>query len=385
MSVDAKRQGLYLDPGLTGAVLGLAVLGAIVVGSASISLADRDTGEPFYYLLRHLGAIGIGGLGALFAVSVPSEFWYRMHWLVLAAALALLGLVLVPGFGDTVNGSVRWLTLGPVRFQASEPARLCLVVYLASYAARHSADLASSLTGFAKPMLIVAAACALLLQEPDYGATVVITATSLGILFIAGARLRDFVLAVFVAVIGLSAIAVTQAYRVERLTTFLNPWNDPFDSGFQLTQSLIAIGRGEWFGVGLGESVQKLFYLPEAHTDFVFAVAAEELGFVGASLIIGLFALIVFRAIAIGQRALARDMPFQGLLATGIGLMLGIEAFINIGVNTGLLPTKGLALPLVSYGRSSTVTSIVALGILMRIYFELHRNAESANAKGPRE
>jgi cell division protein FtsW len=221
-------------------------------------------------------------------------------------------------------------------------------------------------------MIIVAAAATLLLLEPDFGAAVVLTATSLGVLFVGGARLRDFVLAVAAGSVVLGSLAFSSAYRVERLTTFLDPWADPFASGFQLTQSLIAIGRGEWFGVGLGASVQKLFYLPEAHTDFVFAVLAEETGFAGASVVIVLFALIVYRAVMLGRQAIRSGLPFQGLVAIGIGLMLGLEAFINIGVNSGLLPTKGLALPLVSYGRSSTVVTLAALGILLRIHYELH-------------
>jgi cell division protein FtsW len=361
----------HVDPMLTAAVIGLAVIGTVMVGSASISLADRDTGEPLYYLVRHLGALGVGALGLCVVLSVPSEVWFRLHWLALTAGLALLVLVLMPNLGDTVNGSTRWLELGPVRFQASEPARLCLIVYLSSYAVRHYDDLCSRFLGFVKPMLIVALACVLLLAEPDYGATVVLTATSLGILFVAGSRLRDFVVVGLGAVGVLAALATSTGYRMQRLTAFLDPWQDPYASGFQLTQSLIAIGRGEWWGVGLGESVQKLFYLPEAHTDFVFAVLAEELGFAGSTLIIGLFCFLVYRAITMGQEALKAGLPFQGLLCTGVGLMLGIEAVINIGVNTGLLPTKGLTLPLVSYGRSSTVVTLVALGLLMRIYYEL--------------
>jgi cell division protein FtsW len=305
-------------------------------------------------------------------VALPSELWYRLNWLLLIVALALLLLVLVPSIGNTVNGSARWLALGPLTMQASEPARFCLLLYLASYAVRRSADLSSSLKGFLKPLAIVAAAAGLLLLEPDFGAAVVLTATSLGVLFVAGARLRDFLLAVGAGTIVLGTLAFSSAYRVERLTTFLDPWADPYASGFQLTQSLIAIGRGEWLGVGLGASVQKLFYLPEAHTDFVFAVLAEELGFAGATFVVVLFALIVYRSVTLGREAIQNGMPFQGLVATGIGLMLGIAAFINIGVNAGLLPTKGLTLPLVSYGRSSTVVTLAALGLLLRIHHEVH-------------
>ena len=374
----------HVDPLLAGASLGLLVVGAVMVGSASISLADTNFGQPLYYLLRHLGAVGIG-LAAAFAVTaVPTELWHRLNGLILLGCIALLALVLIPGLGQTVNGSSRWLELGPIRFQASEPARLFLIMYLASYATRRQAELLTSFWGFLKPMVIVAGVCALLLAEPDFGAAVVVTLTSLGIVFVAGARLRDFVLALVVGGFALGALAVNSAYRLERLTTFLNPWSDPFASGFQLTQSLIAIGRGEWFGVGLGESVQKLFYLPEAHTDFVFAVVAEELGFAGASFVVLLYVLVVYRAIDMGQTAIREGMAFQGLLSTGIGLMLGIEALINVGVNTGLLPTKGLTLPLISYGRSSTVVTLIALGLLFRIHRELS-GVQQATARRRRQ
>ena len=363
---------LALDPVLIGSIIALAVLGTIMVGSASISLADREMGEPLYFLLRHLSALGLGLVAMAVVIALPSELWYRLNWLLLIVALGLLLLVLVPSIGNTVNGSSRWLSVGPLTLQASEPARFCLLLYLASYAVRRSADLAGSLKGFLKPMAIVAVAAGLLLLEPDFGAAVVLTATSLGVLFVAGARLRDFLAAALAGTLVLGTLAFSSAYRVERLTTFLDPWADPFASGFQLTQSLIAIGRGEWLGVGLGSSVQKLFYLPEAHTDFVFAVLAEELGFAGATVVVVLFALIVYRALSLGREAVQSGLPFQGLVATGIGLMLGLAACINIGVNAGLLPTKGLTLPLVSYGRSSTVVTLAALGLLLRIHHELH-------------
>jgi cell division protein FtsW len=383
MSAEIAPQRDGLDPILIGATLGLIVIGTIMVGSASISLADRNTGEPFFYLLRHLFAVGFGMAGLLVAVSVPTQFWYRMNWALMLLGMGLLAVVLVPAVGNSANGAERWLALGPLRFQASEPARLCLLMYLASYAVRQHADLAGGFAGFFKPMVVVALMAVLLLAEPDFGAAVVVTAASLGVLFVAGARVRDFLLAVTTASGALAALAFTSPYRLQRLTTFLDPWQHPFASGFQLTNSLIAIGRGEWLGVGLGDSVQKLFYLPEAHTDFVFAVLTEELGFVGATLVIVLFALIVYRALTMGARALRCGLPFAGLLSTGIGLMLGLEAFINIGVNTGLLPTKGLTLPLISYGRSSTVISLVALGLLMRVHRELTlAERQSARKRG---
>jgi cell division protein FtsW len=328
--------------------------------------------EPLHYLVRHLGAVAVGLTGLALVVSLPTELWYRVSWLLLIAGLGALVLVLLPGIGHTVNGSRRWLLLGPITVQASEPARLCLLLYLASYAVRRSTELGASLNGLVKPLFVVAAAAVLLLAEPDFGATVVLGATALTVLFVGGARLRDLGLAVLVGGTVLTMLAFSANYRVVRLMSFRNPWADPYDSGFQLTQALMAIGRGEWGGVGLGESVQKLFYLPEAHTDFVFAVLVEELGFAGATLVLGLFGIVIYRAITLGREAISAGMHFQGLVATGIGVMLGFEAFVNMGVNSGLLPTKGLPLPLISYGRASTVVTLVALGFLLRIHHELY-------------
>ena len=364
-------KGFNLDPTLFSAVIALLVLGIIMVSSASITLADSEMGEPHYYLIRHFGAIAIGCLGAIAAVAIPMESWLRLNGVLLFAAMALLASVFLPGFGLTANGSTRWLDLGPLTLQPSEPARICLLLYLSSYVVRHQRELGTTMLGFFKPMALVALACMLLLAEPDFGATVVLTATSLGLLFVGGARLRDFFLFLLAAITTLSVLALNSGERLQRLTTFLDPWADVERGGYQLAQSLIAIGRGDWLGVGLGGSVQKLFYLPEAHTDFIFAVMAEEFGVIGTTLTIVLFGIVVFKAIAMGPRASALGMPFQGLVSTGIGLTLGLQAFINMGVNTGLLPTKGLTLPLISYGRTSIVVTLVALGLLARIHHEV--------------
>lgn len=364
-------KGFNLDPTLFSAVIALLVLGIIMVSSASITLADSEMGEPHYYLIRHFGAIAIGCLGAITAVAIPMESWLRLNGVLLFAAMALLASVFLPGFGLTANGSTRWLDLGPLTLQPSEPARVCLLLYLSSYVVRHQRELGTTMLGFLKPMALVALACMLLLAEPDFGATVVLTATSLGLLFVGGARLRDFFLFLLAAITTLSVLALNSGERLQRLTTFLDPWADVERGGYQLAQSLIAIGRGDWLGVGLGGSVQKLFYLPEAHTDFIFAVMAEEFGVIGTTLTIVLFGIVVFKAIAMGPRASALGMPFQGLVSTGIGLTLGLQAFINMGVNTGLLPTKGLTLPLISYGRTSIVVTLVALGLLARIHHEV--------------
>lgn len=385
MSQHLQVRGFNLDGPSLAAIIALMVLGAVMVSSASISLADREIGEPLFFLLRQLGALLIGCLVALAAMLTPTEVWFRLNWLLLLGSMALLISVLLPGLGHTVNGSTRWLDFGLLTLQPSEPARMCLILYLASYVVRHQRELGASFLGFLKPMLIVTLACALLLAEPDFGAAVVLTVTSMGLLFIGGARLRDFVFSFFVALVALSALALSSSYRMQRLTTFLDPWADPYASGFQLTQSLIAVGRGNWFGVGLGESVQKLFYLPEAHTDFVFAVLAEELGFVGVTLAVFLFGVIVLRAVALGPKAAALGMPFHGLVSTGIALTLGLQAFINMGVNTGLLPTKGLTLPLISYGRTSAVITLLSLGLLIRIHHEVQLAVRQAETRPHRK
>ena len=371
MNAHVADDRFNVDPWLLTAATGLLVLGTIMVSSASISLAAGSMGAPHFFLSRHLVALAIGCAGALAVVRIPCEVWYRLSGLFLLAAFALLASVFIPGLGHTVNGSTRWLDLGPLSLQPSDPARLCLMVYLCSYVVRHHERVRTTMWGFIGPMVIVALACALLVEEPDYGAAAVLIATSLGILFIGGARLLPFVLCLATAVVSMAFLATSSDYRLQRLTGFLDPWADPFDNGFQLTQSLIAIGRGEWLGVGLGESVQKMFYLPEAHTDFVFAVLAEELGFLGSTVAIVLYGVVVVRAIGMGPRANAVGLPFQALLSSAIGLTLGIQAFINIGVNTGLLPTKGLTLPLISYGRTSVVITLVSLGLLARIHHEV--------------
>ncbi|MEE8237825.1 MAG: putative lipid II flippase FtsW [Gammaproteobacteria bacterium] len=381
MSHSLEIRGFNLDGPSVAAIIALMVLGTVMVSSASISVADRDMGEPLFYLSRQLGGLLVGCVVALTAMLIPTKVWFRLNWLLLLGSMTLLIAVLLPGFGHTVNGSTRWLEIGPLTFQSSEPARLCLLLYLASYVVRHQQELGASLLGFLKPMLVVTLACVLLLAEPDFGAAVVLTVTSLGLLFVGGARLRDFALSFLVALVALSTLAFSSSYRMQRLTAFLDPWADPYASGFQLTQSLIAIGRGDWFGVGLGDSVQKLFYLPEAHTDFVFAVLAEELGFVGVTLTVFLFGVIVFRAVALGPRAAALGMPFHGLVSTGLALTIGLQALINMGVNTGLLPTKGLTLPLISYGRTSAVITLLSLGLLIRIQHEVQQAALSDYAR----
>ncbi len=300
---------------------------------------------------------------------------------MMIVGLALLLVILIPGVGHTVNGSTRWLRLGSINLQVSEPVRLCMVIYLAGYLVRQNKALREQFTGFLWPMTVLSLACLLLLAEPDFGAAIVLLATALAMLFVAGARIRDFLIFFGVAVLAMAALAITSPYRLQRMTGFLDPWADPYDSGFQLTQSLIAIGRGEWFGVGLGDGVQKLFYLPEAHTDFVFAVFAEEFGLLGSLILIGLFLALLTRICMLGTRAANCGRFFEAYLAIGIGTWLGLQTFINIGVNMGLLPTKGLTLPLISYGRSSLIVALVSIGLLLRIHHELTTDARPANAR----
>jgi cell division protein FtsW len=284
--------------------------------------------------------------------------------------MLMLALVLVPGVGHSANGSARWIGYGPFTFQVSELTKFMVVIYMSGYLVRRNEEIQQKLSGFLKPMLILSVVAVLLLREPDFGATVVVTATTLGLMFLAGMRLRHFVL-LFSLVLGvMTAIAVSAPYRFARLTGFMNPWARPFDTGYQLTQSLIAFGRGGWFGVGLGKSIQKMFYLPEAHTDFLFAVMAEELGFVGMIIIIGFFLLLVTRIFIIGREAQNLGRHFAGFLAYGFGLWIAIQFIVSIGVNSGLLPTKGLTLPLMSYGGSSVLVNCIVIAVLLRIDHE---------------
>jgi cell division protein FtsW len=371
-----------MDYVLLFSALALAALGLVMVVSASITLADRELGQPFYYALRQAVYIGAGVLLGLGVYRLRLALVEQSGMLLLLGAFVLLLAVLVPGVGTEVNGSVRWLNTGLFRLQVSEPAKLMILIYLASYLARHGEEVRTQLSGFLKPLALLGLAAILLLLEPDFGATVVMLATAMGMIFIAGVRLWQFGGMLGLGGVSLAGLAVSSPYRMERLTTFLDPWKDPFNSGFQLTQSLIAIGRGEWLGVGLGAGIQKLFYLPEAHTDFVFAVLAEELGLLGVCIVIALYAVVVWRAFAIANQAEKAGNAFASLLAHGIGIWIGLQGFINMGVNMGLLPTKGLTLPLMSYGGSSMVVLCVAIALLLRADYETRCTVEGLSASG---
>ena len=360
----------YLDTWLLVPSLLLLILGLVMVASASITIAERQLAEPFYYFWRQLAYVLAGLLLGWGVLRTRIDHWQALGPGLLVLGVLLLLLVLV--FGREVNGSTRWLSFGVVNVQPSELMKLFGVVFLAGYLVRRSEEVRSSMKGFFKPMILLGVIGVLLLLEPDFGAAAVIAITAMGMLFLGGVQLRQFALLFVLMACSLGILAWSSPYRVQRLTSFLNPWADPFDSGFQLTQALIAFGRGEWLGVGLGGSIQKLFYLPEAHTDFLFAVLAEELGLLGASVVIALFAIIVLRAFMIGRAALYAGHQFAAYLSFGLGLLIGLQAFINIGVNMGVLPTKGLTLPLMSYGGSSVVATCVAIAMLLRVAHE-HR------------
>ena len=379
------RTTLKIDPVLMTLVLALLLGGFVILASASISISDSISGNPFFYVQRQLLAAVIGVAAGGVCLFIPMQVWQSLGPLMLFACVALLVLVLIPGIGHEVNGSTRWMRIGFMNLQVSEPARLCLLLYLAGYVVRRNKALREDFMGFLRPMLVLTLICVLLLKQPDFGAALVLLATALVMLFVAGARIRDFLLFFSSAVLAMAALAVTSPYRMKRLTAFLDPWADPYDSGFQLTQSLIAIGRGEWFGVGLGDSVQKLFYLPEAHTDFVFAVFAEEFGLAGSLVLIALFAALLWRVFRLAMRAASAERFFEAYIAIGLGTWLGLQAFINVGVNMGLLPTKGLTLPLISYGRSSLIITMICIGLLLRIHHELAVDAKPVNRKRGRK
>ena len=363
-----------LDYWLVGSGLALMFLGLIMVGSASVSVADRELGAPFYYLWRQLLFTGMGMLAAIIVVRIPMRVWQELGPALMILNLLLLVLVFIPGLGHSANGSTRWISIGSFHLQASEIVKLFSLIYLAGYLVRHNESVRTTFAGFLRPLGLLVIIAVLLLLEPDFGAAAVLIATAVAMMWLAGVRVSQFMLLIIAVSIALALLVYTSEYRMHRLTAFLNPWADPYNSGFQLTQALIAFGRGEWLGVGLGSSVQKLFYLPEAHTDFLFAVLAEELGLVGVVVVISLFTVLIVRALRIGRAAENRERPFAGYVAYGIGTWIGLQAFINMGVNMGVLPTKGLTLPFMSYGGSSVIVMCVAMALLIRVDYETRRD-----------
>jgi len=371
------------DRSLAWAAFLLVATGLVMVYSASIAIAESSrftAGNSAYFLLRQSLFLAVSVLAAVLTFMVPSTVWQKgAPWLFLFGGV-LLVLVLIPGIGREVNGARRWLNLVVFNLQPSEFMKLAVVLYAADYTVRKHAVMKSFKKGLLPMLGVMLAVSWLLLREPDFGALVVVAVTTFGILFLGGMNGRHFVALVAMLAVGFAALVLSSPYRMQRIFGFMDPWSDAYGKGYQLSHALIAFGRGEWFGVGLGASIEKLHYLPEAHTDFLLAVIAEELGLVGVALVIGLFVWLVFRAFAIGRQAALQERHFAALAAQGIGIWIGFQTLINMGVNTGLLPTKGLTLPLMSFGGSGLLMNCVALAILLRIDWEGRQRAKGASA-----
>ncbi|MEX1196665.1 MAG: putative lipid II flippase FtsW [Pseudohongiellaceae bacterium] len=353
-------------------LLTFLAFGILMMTSASVEVASSQYGDPFFFTRRQLFFSVVGLVAVFITVQVPLRVWYQNSGLMLLAVAFLLLLVLIPGVGTVVNGSARWIDLGFYRLQPSELGKIFLVIYMAAFLQRRHREVREDWSGFVKPVAVIAAMALMLQLEPDHGAMVIVVAAGFGMLFLGGARLHRFLLVVLLGVLAIVGLALTRPYVISRLTSFLNPWASEYvyGEGYQLTQALIAFGRGEWFGAGLGNSLQKLYFLPEAHTDFVVAIIAEELGVPGILLVIVLFSLLVATAMRTGRKAERYGQRFGAFVAYGIAILFSSQAFINLGVNTGLLPTKGLTLPFFSYGGNSLLASCFMVALLMRIQYE---------------
>ena len=382
---DTPRQATRLeaiggrfDPWLLGAMLALASLGVVMVASASI----YQHGNPFYYLIRH-GMFLVAGAGLAWWVTRTElkSIEARNHLLLLGCVVLLL-LVFVPGLGVSVKGAHRWINLGVSNFQVVEVVKVFFIVWLASYLVRFRDEVNATWAAMLKPLGVVVLLVALLLMQPDFGSSSLLLAITAGMLVLGGVNMPRMFGPVLVGLPILAVIAIAEPYRMRRLTSFSDPWADPFGSGYQLTNALMAIGRGEWSGIGLGGSVLKLNYLPEVHTDFIFSVIGEELGFVGVCLVVALYALLVGRAFVIGLRCVEMRRHFAGYVAFGVALWIGMQSFVSMGVNLGLLPTKGLTLPLISSGGSSILMTCVAMGLLLRVSYELERTQRQVALRG---
>ncbi len=363
----------HFDPWLLGTACALACLGVVMVGSSAIAIGEANHVGPFYYLSRHLMFLAGGVVLALWLMRTELKtIEQKNQWLLLVCVVLLL-LVFVPGIGRSVNGARRWINLGISSFQAVEAVKLLYIIWLASYLKRYSEDISATWPAMLKPLGVAVLLVGLLLLQPDFGSSSLLLAITAGMLVLGGVNMPRMFGPVLVLLPALAFIAIAEPYRVSRLTSFVDPWADPFNTGYQLTNSLMAVGRGEWFGVGLGASVQKLSYLPEAHTDFILAVLAEELGFVGVCVVIALYVGLVGRAFWLGLQCVEMRRHFSGYCAFGVALWIGLQSFVSIGVNLGLLPTKGLTLPLISSGGSSVLMTCAAVGLLLRVSYELDR------------
>lgn len=368
----------FSDHALLIAILTLGLFGAAMIGSASMAFAAENYNNPFHFLIRQLIFLSIGCVFGVLIFRLPLAVWEKYGPHLIITSLVFLMLVLIPGIGKEVNGSRRWIDVGAFTIQVSETVKLFVIVYLAGYLVRRGYLVQTTFGGFIRPLVLICVAGGLLLLEPDFGAAVVIVATAIIMLFVAGVRFSQFLtMVVVLGAVGTVLVAIS-SYRLRRFSSFLDPFQDPFGAGFQLTQSLIAIGSGGLTGTGFGNSVQKLFYLPEAHTDFLFAVLCEELGMLGALFLIFLYCFIVWRCFRLAKIADEQGNRFAGFIALGIGSWIGLQSFINMGVNLGILPTKGITLPLMSYGGSSAVVFAITFSLLLRVEWELRQNAHLA-------
>ncbi len=359
-----------LDSWIVGGTLTLVVLGLIMVCSSAIMVSSAQFHQPFYYFTRQLIFLSLGLISAKIILHIDTTIWHKYSVYAILICFFLLLIVLIPGVGKVVNGARRWLSFGLIGIQVSELAKVAMVLYMASYLVRQKEKVTSQFSGFINPMIVLGVVSLLLLCEPDFGATVVISFTVMSMLFLAGVKFRYYIVFLILIGVGLGFMAISSPYRVARLTAFLDPWADQFNTGYQLTQALIAFGRGGIWGVGLGDSIQKLFYLPESHTDFLFAVLAEELGFAGVMLVVILYCILIVRGIKIANKAFMQERLFAAYVAYGLTFWLALQSFINMGVNAGLLPTKGLTLPLLSYGGASLIINCIMIACLLRIDFE---------------
>jgi len=359
-----------VDGWLLAAFCALLAIGAVMVASSSIAVAENTVHDSFYYFKRHVLFIVLGAVIAAGLMNLSTDWVSRLSRPALILGILSLVLVLIPGIGVEVNGAKRWINLGISRFQVVEAVKLALIVSLATYVVKHKKSIQHSMLGVLKPLMMVVVIAVLLLIQPDFGSAALLMIITLIMVYIAGARYRDLSVISLLAGSAMAVIAWAEPYRVKRLVNFVDPWQDPYNAGFQLVQALIAIGRGEITGVGIGSSVQKLFYLPEAHTDFIFAVYAEEMGFLGVLLLIALFMVLLYRIFKVARNAFDNGNDFAGFMCTGIGVWLALQTFLSMGVNLGLLPTKGLTLPFISSGGSAIMMNIVAIGLVFRTSFE---------------
>ncbi|MGH1439238.1 MAG: putative lipid II flippase FtsW [Cellvibrionaceae bacterium] len=382
----ASHPSLSLNWRLVYTVLILISVGLIMVASASIDFAAANYQDPWFFVRRHLIYLVLAFASSLIMLSIPTAFWRKYGWMLFLVSIFFLVIVLIPGVGKRVNGSQRWLQLGPVTLQVSELVKFCSIVFFASYLSNSQYFLQTQWRELFKPLLMLVLLMWLLLLEPDFGGSVVLAVTVGGMLFLAGAKLWQCILLLCSGMGILTGLVWFTPYRMQRLVTFLDPWKDQFDTGYQLTQSLIAFGRGEWFGLGLGNSIQKMLYLPEAHTDFIFSIFAEEQGFIGVILLLAIFLFMVYQIFLISRKAMLRNDTFVSLAAFGVAVLFGFQIMVNVGVASGFFPTKGLTLPFVSYGGSSLIVNCLLIALLLRLDYDLDLDvvSDKSSSKSPR-